>query len=159
MAALELKPCDVSRRPSLVETAAKEISITSPALAAALRLSLELPDMIRAQRIVLILYCLLLAYCYVWVPWRTPVRSRDRYERAGYGWLWAGPYRSATVVYDPPVDVGKGYRMVEEEDARPPAPNAEPDLPLMGIRFLAISAISAAAFLIAGLWKSSATRN
>jgi hypothetical protein len=33
-----------------------------------------------AQRIVLILYCLLLVYCCLWIPWRVQIhRSADRY--------------------------------------------------------------------------------
>jgi hypothetical protein len=47
----------------------------------------------RLQRIVLAIYFLSLAYCFVWVPWS--ITSSDRYgtdhERLGYGWIWAGP--------------------------------------------------------------------
>jgi hypothetical protein len=115
--------------------------------------------MTRAQRIGSIVYCFMLAYCCLWIPWRTPVGLHSRYERVGYGWLWAGPYRSATIVYDPPQTYANGVQVLSEEDARPLAPNAEPDLPLIGIRFLAATAVSASAFLIAGLWKSSGTGN
>ena len=40
-----------------------------------------------------------------------------------------------------------------------PDPNAEPDLRLIALRFLAATTAATAAFLIAGIWKSSATRN
>ena len=40
-------------------------------------------------RIILVLYCVLFAYCCLWVPWHM-VQGQDRI-RAGYGWLWAGP--------------------------------------------------------------------
>jgi hypothetical protein len=115
--------------------------------------------MTRAQRLVLIVYCLLLAYCCLWIPWRVPVGLLHiRYERVGYGWVWAGPYRSAPVVYDHPAKSADGWQIVAEEDARPPAPTAVPDFPLMTIRFLAATALSAACFLIARM-KSSATLN
>jgi hypothetical protein len=85
----------------------------------------------KAQRIVLILYCLLLVYCCVWIPWR--FGQPDDYLRVGYGWLWAGPVEADPLL-------------------------AAPELPLIFLRIAAATALSAAAFLLAGLWKS-ATRN
>jgi hypothetical protein len=82
------------------------------------------------QRIVLALYCLLLLYCCVWIPWY--IGRPDDYLRAGYGWVWAGPSK-----------VG---------------PLAAPDLPLIFLRIMAATSISAAVFLLTGLWKS-ATRH
>lgn len=116
----------------------------------------------RMQRIAVILYCFLLAYCCLWVPWHVRLRSPSgAYERVGYGWVWAGPYRSAPIIYNPPENIGNGYTVLSAEDPRSSWEDitAEADLPLMGIRFLAATAVSAAAFLIAGLQKSSATRN
>jgi hypothetical protein len=108
----------------------------------------------KAQRIVLIVYCILWAYCCLWVPWRVPISTHNRYERAGYGWLWAGPYRSAPIVYDPPQESVKGWQVSREEDARPPARTAVLDVPLIGMRLLAATAIGGAAFLIAGMLKN-----
>jgi hypothetical protein len=43
----------------------------------------------KIQRIVVIVYCVLLAYCCLWIPWHL-VQGQDNI-RAGYGWLWRGP--------------------------------------------------------------------
>jgi hypothetical protein len=43
-----------------------------------------------ARRIVLIVYCLLIVYCRLWVPWHS-VPPDDAQVRTGYGWLWIGP--------------------------------------------------------------------
>ena len=52
------------------------------------------------QRIVLVIYCLLLVYCCLWIPfhvqtYRQGVGSTG-YYRMGYAWLWIGPDRYAT---------------------------------------------------------------
>jgi hypothetical protein len=44
----------------------------------------------------LLIYCLLLAGCVLWVPWHVQLRGTEysRYagfENMGYGWLWRGP--------------------------------------------------------------------
>jgi hypothetical protein len=78
----------------------------------------------RAQRIILIVYCLLLAYCCIWVPWH--VAQGQDYVRAGYGWLWSGP--SNTEI--------EGILTA-------------PDLPIIGLRLLAVTTISAAAWIAA----------
>jgi hypothetical protein len=112
----------------------------------------------RAQRFVLVLYSLLLAYCCLWIPWYVPVGLHERHNRLGYAWLWAGApaTRSAPIVHNPPVDAGNGYQIVGEEDAVPtPHPTAVPDYSLMGVECLALTAVSLAAFLIAGMWKSA----
>lgn len=94
----------------------------------------------RSQRIVLVFYCLLIAYCCVWIPWHVPNRAATTYERAGYGWLWAGP--------SPKGDI------FDQIAADPNMQRAVPDLELMGFRLLAVSAVSGAAFLFAGILKS-----
>ena len=43
----------------------------------------------KLQRIVLIVYFLLLAYCCVWIPWHV-IMGEDNI-RLGYGWVWSGP--------------------------------------------------------------------
>jgi hypothetical protein len=82
----------------------------------------------RAKRVVLIAYCVLLAYCCMWVPWHVKA-TRER--RSGYGLLWAGP-SSAEVL--------AGYGQYHT-----------PDLPIIGLRLLAVTAVAGAAFCIAGL--------
>jgi len=81
----------------------------------------------RAQRIVLVLYCLLLAYCCIWIPWHVPARhfvegAIRPAEDLGYGWLWVVPNSYAT-----------------------------PDLPRIELRFGAATALAAAVFLISGI--------
>ena len=83
-----------------------------------------------AQRIVLVIYCLLLVYCCLWIPfhmqtYRQGVGSTG-YYRMGYAWLWIGPDRYAT-----------------------------PDGPLILLRLVAATALSSAAFLLAGIDKKS----
>jgi hypothetical protein len=111
----------------------------------------------RTQRIALILYCLSLTYCCVWIPWRVPYnRAATAYERAGYGWVWAGPYRSPDVVYNPPLrSSGNTPEILGEVDLDPSPLDAMPDLPRITLRIAAATSISAVAFFVAGLWKSA----
>jgi hypothetical protein len=59
--------------------------------------------MSRTQRILLFLYCLLLAYSSIWIPWHRHVSATiphwyaRNYIRLGYGWLWAGPRAAPTL--------------------------------------------------------------
>jgi len=83
------------------------------------------------QRIVLVLYCLLLVYCCLWIPfhvqtYRQGVGSTG-YYRMGYAWLWIGPDRYAT-----------------------------PDVSLIVLRLVAATALSSAAFLLAGIGRTAA---
>ncbi|MGA7288837.1 MAG: hypothetical protein WBX02_12130, partial [Terriglobales bacterium] len=81
--------------------------------------------MTRAQRIVLIAYCLLLAYCCLWVPW---IGHYDGDKLSlGYGWIWAPTQGMG----------GPG----------------EPDPFAILLRVVAATAVSGAAFLVAGKWK------
>lgn len=54
--------------------------------------------MTRSQRVILIVYCLLVAYCCVWVPWQVKLASVGELQQ-GYRWLWnvdaGGPNMSA----------------------------------------------------------------
>jgi hypothetical protein len=105
------------------------------------------------QRIVLVLYCLLLTYCAAWIPWCVrPNYPHRQYERVGYGWLWAGPYRTAPVVYNPPIKAPDGMTILGEEDLRSSGEDvtAMPDWPLIAMRVLAGSGLFAVAFLLAG---------
>jgi len=78
----------------------------------------QLKSMNRSQRIVAVLYCLLVVYCCVWVPWY--VIQYTHRIRMGYAWLWAAPSPVGTV-----------------------------DLPVIGLRLMAATALAAAAFLAA----------
>src|SRR5450755_705303 len=102
--------------------------------------------MTKSHRIVLVSYCLLLAYCCVWIPWCIP-RHDSTCERVGYGWLWAGPAIKGDV-----------FDQVFP-DPHPQWDRAIPDLELMALRILAASAVSGAAFLLAGMRKSSANQH
>lgn len=111
----------------------------------------------RTQRVVLVVYCLLLAYCCVWIPWHVkhPGRYGDEFIRLGYGWLWAGPYRKppSVVYYDPPKGSGE-WAMASEEDIStrfPDDPIATPDFALIGLRFAAATLIGAALSLVGGI--------
>jgi hypothetical protein len=98
----------------------------------------------RAQRIVLVLYCLLLAYCCLWVPWRIPFRN-SLPERVGYGWLWAGPAEGHGNVHVPPPP--SGFTI----DPEPRWERARPDLELIAFRLVAVTSIAAAGFLLSGM--------
>lgn len=90
------------------------------------------------QRVVLVLYCLFVAYCCVWVPWRVLFSAGDQY-RAGYGLLWVGP---AGDQIDPFA--------------------TRPDFPIIALRVIAVTFIAGAAFLFVTLLpkpKSSTVSN
>src|SRR6267143_7088423 len=79
--------------------------------------------MARAQRIVAVLYCLLVVYCAIWVPWvANTVNIKDIQQ--GYGWVWS-----------PPSGVGV------------------PSLAAIATRIVAATALSGVAFLLAREWK------
>ncbi len=88
----------------------------------------------RPQRIVLIVYCVLVTYCCVWVPWHVVQGSAsDGFQqfRTGYGWLWNGPSNFA-----------EGRASIY----------ATPDVPIIGLRLLAVTAVAGVAFCV-GTWK------
>ena len=51
----------------------------------------------RAQRIVIVVYCLLVVYCCVWVPWRVTLSSVGEVQ-AGCRWLWTRDVGGPNVV-------------------------------------------------------------
>jgi hypothetical protein len=80
--------------------------------------------MTRPQRVVAVVYCLLVVYCCVWVPWVANFGSvKDVHQ--GYGWVWSTPS-------------GEGV----------------PSLAAIATRILAATALSGAAFLLAWKWKA-----
>lgn len=81
--------------------------------------------MTRAQRGILIIYCLLVVYCCIWVPWHYD-QGEFKAIKEGYGLIWDGP----------PEGVGV------------------PDLAAIASRVLAMTGLGAAAFLLAGKWKA-----
>jgi hypothetical protein len=91
--------------------------------------------MAKAQRVVLILYCLLVVYCCVWVPWhvvQSPGSDGFHQWRVGYNWLWSGP---------PLGDVDRGNLY------------GTPDLAVIGLRLLAATALAGAG--LAATWRYS----
>jgi len=84
--------------------------------------------MTRAQRIIAVLYCLMVVYCCVWIPLHVfQVVNPDGTVAStsiGYGWLWSAETLKLQ---------GMG---------------------LIALRRLATTALSAAAFLVAGKWRS-----
>jgi hypothetical protein len=79
----------------------------------------------RSQRIVLVLYCLLVVYCCLWVPWHvvhSPAFGGAHQFRTGYGWLWVGP-----------------------SDPNLANTHATPDLPIISLRLLVVTALAGAA--------------
>ena len=121
----------------------------------------------RTQRIILVIYCLSLAYCFVWIPWS--VTTSDRFgtsrQRLGYGWVWAGPRypdESAYVGHIKANADGTGTATLSDIEDPDEHSNwdvassyARPDLPLIAFRLTAATAITAAVLFIAGLWKSA----
>jgi len=119
--------------------------------------------MTRAQRIVLILYCLLLAYCCVWIPWKG-TNDLGR-QRMGYGWVWAGPqYPRPPAPLAVPTATPKksdqpvpSYESSEVEEYDPVGDQhrewdsmsrfAIPDLTLISLRIIAATALAGAAFI------------
>jgi hypothetical protein len=89
-------------------------------------------NMTRAQRIVVVVYLLVVAYCCTWVPWCVRWHIASDYskplmQRMGYGWLWAGPSNWS--------------------------PYAIPDYPLIAMRLFALTAICGAVYLALALFR------
>src|ERR1035438_5875726 len=85
-------------------------------------------SMNRAQRVVLILYCLMLAYCCLWIPWSVTYGFEERKtSKVVYSFLWAAP------------NLGRYWGTA-----------AIPDMRLVALRILAITALAGAAIILAG---------
>jgi len=100
----------------------------------------------RPQRIVVILYCLLVVYCCTWVPWHIVPPSNPPI-RAGYGWLWSGP-PSTQVLPNIYSDVSPGENVIGASDI--PPKYTSPDFPIIGLRLLAAAALCGAAWCVVG---------
>jgi hypothetical protein len=84
----------------------------------------------RASRIVLILYCGMILYCCLWVPWhlvQSPATEGFHEWRTGYGWLWSGPSSAS----------GEGGAY------------SSPDLTIIALRLIAASTIAGAGYIAA----------
>lgn len=110
----------------------------------------------RAQRIVLVAYCLMLAYCCLWIPWHVQRNSRfsNTYIRSGYGWLWTGP----EAYCHPPGEHSASLCNIVDPPGRVQYDlTATPDLELLGLRLVAATAIASAAFILASLLAKAVT--
>lgn len=103
----------------------------------------------RSQRIVTVLYCLIVAYCCLWVPWHivtAPATDGPAQVRVGYGWLWAGPL--------PPIPDASSYSDIPHgaKVLRPTSdangPLATPDTAVIFLRLLAVTAVAGAGFSV-----------
>jgi hypothetical protein len=84
------------------------------------------------QRIVVVIYCLLLAYCCIWVPWQI------------VGTVGSAPeHKISNIIYSPVWDAPIGSY------------ETSPDMRLIILRAVAITAIAGAAFVSAGIAKAS----
>jgi hypothetical protein len=92
----------------------------------------------RPQQIVVLIYCLLLAYCCVWIPWRLTFGIGERKSTdVAYSLVWAAP--------------NFGYA---------PGYSAVPDMRLVLLRIIAVTATAAAVFFLVGFKaKHEATRD
>src|SRR5439155_23158416 len=89
-----------------------------------------------ALRIMLVIYCLLFTYCCVWIPWRVTTWRRwdspRHFAEVTYSLLWLAP--------------GRGY------DSH--LLTALPDIPLITLRILALTALAIALVIRGSLIES-----
>jgi len=124
--------------------------------------------MTRAQRIVLIFYCLLVVCCCVWVPWFLTMPRVDAQStkiQQGYDWVWSvgcEPPTTASATTAPVENTkpaSEAPPKFEVVDAPPPSPChgfkwGEPDIAAIALRLVAATGLCGAAFLLAGKWRS-----
>jgi hypothetical protein len=92
-------------------------------------------DMNRAQRVVLAIYCLLLAYCCIWIPWRLTCGSAgDTAQYVIYSLLWVAPQECGRVH------------------------SVAPHLPMVVLRIAAVTAICVAALALTGIRVSTGSK-
>ena len=89
--------------------------------------------MSRAQRLVLATYCLLVTYCCIWIPWQITCGVEHFHQYVEYSFLWAAP-----------------------QDCRVHA--ITPHIPMLVLRIVAVTAISAAVFVLAGIRVSTGSK-
>jgi hypothetical protein len=112
-----------------------------------------LPSVTTSRRIIVVLYCFTLAYCFLWVPWRAPTRQPNSYLREGYGWVWAGPRFKSSIPKG-----GDFFDQIAEEYARPRLDDSMPDYPRILLRVLGATAIFTALFFATDLARPAIVR-
>jgi hypothetical protein len=105
--------------------------------------------MTQAQRVVLIVYFFLLAYCCTWIPWRVTYVYESQ---SSVGSETSNPYQGEKIVHSRSV-----YSFVWNAPSDKTRWIPAPAIDLILLRIVAVTAISGAAFFLVGLWKSSAT--
>lgn len=104
--------------------------------------------MTRTQRVVLVVYCLLVAYCCAWIPWHVTFVAESQ---SSVGDESTPPFqgekiiRSRTVysfIWNAPSD--GNLRWIPT-----------PAIDLILLRVVAVTAACSAAFFLVGLWKSA----
>ena len=94
-------------------------------------LALQVPSVIsmnKSQRIVLVLCCIAVAYCCLWIPWRSPVEyttGTNEQATAGAGLDLIGQHRLCTILLK---EARLAGRLQGRTMPRPTAPTAVPDL-------------------------------
>jgi hypothetical protein len=93
-------------------------------------LVVESRRMSKPQRIVLVIYCFLLAYCCVWIPWHVTLGYARTNVDVIYSFVWAAPNFGFVRAY-----------------------SARPAMQLIFLRIVAITAVAGAVFVIVGTFK------
>lgn len=122
------------------------------------------------KRIILTVYLAVVVYCCTWIPWcenhtNSATYRSHTYYRIGYGWIWAGP-RVLVEEPDPsaarPSDAAKrnqesGWTVVGEESThiivKGGLSYAQPDVRLIVLRLIAVTAFALAALLVEGIMR------
>ncbi len=102
----------------------------------------------RAQRIVLILYCLLLAYCCAWIPWHVTYVTESQ---SSVGSETVNPYQGEKITRSRTVYSFIWNAPSDQRNFWIPTPAID----LILLRIVAVTAVCAAAFFLVGLWKMS----
>jgi len=96
----------------------------------------------KAQRIVLVIYCFLLAYCCIWIPWRIVVTNNVRHDTYfRWSFVWVTPDYDSLFTYDTPHWMSF----------------AAPEMHLILLRIVAVTAIAGAGFIIASAFSQRRT--
>src|ERR1700690_1171371 len=103
----------------------------------------------KSQRIVAIVYCLLVVCCTVWVPWEMTWPKYGKVQ-LGYDWIW-------TMFAWPGPTPGEVYEKFgpHNESRRYPLAYGEPDVRSIAVKLIAVTGLCGAAFLAVGNWKST----
>jgi hypothetical protein len=102
----------------------------------------------KAQRIVLALYLLFIAYCFVWIPWSVTTTGRygADHQRLGYGWVWAGPRFSPSTTSDAKDFSNVDQFVADSVEHNRISPHAMPDATILLFRIIAVTAVAGTLF-------------